>query len=294
MMRLAPPLDGFHMLSTPEMLLVKIAGLQQLGHSNLPCRYAYTEDFFRNVPTTRSFLTCRQFRIFGLLSLEPGPEQVTMALKDIEQFTKTALADLGVVVRSTPHATAEGFETFFTPEVSEVGHADRPSLADGRLSLAMGYNYAADQRLGLRYRTRGNRRAPVQAATYGMSLLRVLYAHFHVHRDAKGFALPQSTRPFHVAILPYGQGEMQSAAELYHRARAMGLKPLLDDRTTRPVGSRSDFAAFVGAPLAILLRGEGAEVWQLRGGVEKRRCSVEVALSLAASGIAAGARPKPL
>ncbi|MFF2546265.1 hypothetical protein ACFVUY_27375 [Kitasatospora sp. NPDC058063] len=246
---LSDMLDGYHLLTSPEMLLTGALGSTVLSHRELPVRVSYLTDIFRQMRNTRSILRCHQFRVFGGLTLERGPGQVGRSLAALAGVVSDALADFGVAVFDRWKQDPVHIEQFYACAEGSTTVDDAESLT-GRskaLSLAVGYHYAADMPPVVNYRTAANTLNGAAVTTYALCTNRVLYAVFDRHRDALGFALPAHLRPFDLVVVPTDSESVAAAEALYTRLGADGVRTALDDRQNRPVALRHRFADYVGA-----------------------------------------------
>jgi prolyl-tRNA synthetase len=265
---LSGELDGYHLMTSPEMLLAHANGQSQLSHRDLPVRVSYLTDIFRQMRTTRSILKCRQFRVFGGLTVEIDDEGVAVSLKDITAATARTLTDFGLVVDEMWQNDPLHVELFYPCAEGSTNVPDELALT-GRtkaLSLAVGYHYAAGSAPVVQYRSSSNALVGAGIATYALCTNRVLYSVFDRHRDRSGFALPRALRPFDVVVVPADAAGVAAADRLYTALDAAGLRTALDDRMTRPYGLRCEFADYIGAAGKLVVDGAGVRV-VLRDGV---------------------------
>jgi prolyl-tRNA synthetase len=255
-------LKGYHLLTTPEMLFIKEAARGVLSYRDLPLRRSYTANFFRNMPTTRSLLTCRQFRIVGTVALETREAGVRDALDQAVAASAEVLAALGVKTEMTRQEWGNKLELFFPCAEGDKWVADPREDPAGRaklLSLAIGYQYGAGSMLPLRHRSASNRNSPVLVASYGLCSNRLLYSVFDASRDQHGFALPLAVRPFDVIVISCDGGTRANALSLSRRLSRAGLRVGLDDRLTA-TAERKRFAAFTGAAAVAVVLGDRIQV----------------------------------
>lgn len=244
------PWNDFHLLVTPEMLLHRFSSSKTISYKNLPIRYSYSSDFFRDMPDTKSFLTCRQFRVFGLLSLEMSADGISEANRLAEHIIDESARKLGIVVDN--QMTDAGFETSY--RANSAWAQAGPTLARDAMPIAMGYHYGVNQRLPLRYRTADNNNGAMQIYTFGLSLYRLMFALFDRYRDQKGFALPPDIRPFDVSLIPIRPSDFALSEDVRRRLAAVGLKIAVDDRYAVAGRERVMAAGYIGAPAALRVR----------------------------------------
>jgi prolyl-tRNA synthetase len=272
---LKEPLDDFHLLTTPEMSLIHTIGAATLSHSQLPMRLCYTADFFRNSVALRSFLTCRQFRIFGALGFEPTEASVQEA---IDLFLSALLSVLGEFSVSVEVLRQEdgAFEIFY-PTAEGDYRADKldptaPLTEKRLLSLGMAYRYGKDRRIPIRMRTSQNKNARPFFSTFGLCTNRLLFAVFDASRTEAGFFLPRSLRPFDVVVVPRTQQEETVASEIVMRLAAADLAAVLDDRYKIPRLKRQTFSDLLGIPATIRVEHENI-FFRSREGLQETQLS---------------------
>lgn len=258
LVRLGKPFEGFHLLSTPEMLMYRFSRADVLSHRALPVRLSYATDFFRNVPATRTLLTCRQFRMFGMLSIERDGEALSESLADARAAMQAAFHRLGVQTTTRPMPNERlGFATSYRHQSWDGGGAREKMLA-------MGYHYASQMRLPLKYRSAANANTPASIFTYGASVYRLTHAVFEAARDRQGFNLGNALRPFDTTVIPRTEADAQDAARIYAAGMRMGFRPALDDRFGLSAARRRAFSEYFGAPTSVEVHA-GQAVVQIRG-----------------------------
>ncbi|GAB1644036.1 hypothetical protein [Krasilnikovia sp. MM14-A1259] len=264
---LSDTLRGYHLLTSPEMLLTGALGSAPLSHRDLPIRVGYLTDIFRQMKNTRSILRLRQFRVLGGLALEPDDAGVRGSLDELVALTVDTLAGLGLPLRQQWSTDPLHVEIFYPCAEGSTNVADEGSLTGiaKALSLAVGYHYAAATPPPVSYRTAGNALTGARMATYALCTNRVLYAVFDRHRDSLGFSLPASLRPFDAVVVPVGADAVAAAERLHATLVGRGIRSALDDRLNRPAVARQRFADYLGAPVTLRV---GADDFTLirRGG----------------------------
>lgn len=256
---LSKPFVGQHLINSPETLIARLTKGFELSHRALPLRLAYRTSIFRNMPETRSFLTCREFRVVGCLALMPSGAVSCDMKAEIGQTSEAVsrvAAGWGVL---TADVGKEG--------VIELGYLDAAEgdlrvYSDGvrqrALSLSIGYHYGKDIDFPATYRAADNVLHRPQSTTMALCTNRLMYSAFDATRDEHGFALTPAARPYDVMVLPRAANDMPAAADVADRLADDGLRAALDDRVNRKVGPRSDFAWYVGTPVCLVVhRGLG-------------------------------------
>jgi prolyl-tRNA synthetase len=259
-MRVHESIPDHHLITSPETLLARLAGRFEISYRTLPIRLSYATSIFRKMPETRSFLTCREFKVVGAVALLPH-----------EATLEDVVAELDAVRGAFGRAGA----TLSTPLVelrsgtaSELGHVSvegdvRASVAGvvtTVLSISVGYDYSRDLTFPMAYRTADNRLRDPQVTSLALCTNRLMYACFDSVRDELGFALPPAVRPFDIVVVPRSRGELDQVENMAHRARERGLRVGIDDRVNRRVGMRIAFASYIGVPATALVHRDLAVV----------------------------------
>ncbi|MEV0266907.1 hypothetical protein AB0I49_36975 [Streptomyces sp. NPDC050617] len=272
---LSDTMSGYHLMTSPEMLLTGALVDAPLSHRDLPVRVSYLADIFRQMKNTRSILRLRQFRVLGGLALTPEPAGVLDALEDLVRTTVGTLDRFGLRITAAWREDPLHVELFCASTEGSTNVPDASSLT-GRskaLSLAIGYHYGVGLPPAVNYRSSDNTLAGASVATYALCTNRVLYAVFDQHRDSLGFALPAELRPFEVVLVPSGTAALPSAEHLYDVLVASGVRTALDDRVNRPVVARSRFAEYIGAAVSCEVSSDGQLSGRLRGSTAPFLCS---------------------
>lgn len=276
-MHVKEPLGEFHLLTTPEMMLIRSIG-PAFSYSQLPMRLCYTTDFFRNAGDLSSFLVCRQFRIFGALGFEPSKDSAADALLLMRKVLCSVLEDFQVPVRVLGRSDG-GFEVFF-PTAEGDYRPDRLGIDTQQddlrlLSLGMGYPYGQSVRVPARMRTMDNRNAPLVFSTFGLCTNRVLFSVFEAARTPGGFRLPAMLRPFAVCLIPRARQYEPEAQKIMAELENAGLDVLLDDRYKLPCAEREGFANMLGIPTCVRVDTGGPEYRSLLEPVGFSAASIE-------------------
>ncbi|MCB9986002.1 MAG: hypothetical protein H6864_10025 [Micavibrio sp.] len=232
-MALTDRMEGYHLLSTPEMLFVKLTGTALISHRQLPIRQVYMSDFFRQIHDARSILKGKQFRVFGGISLERDGAGVTEGLAAFRAMTEASFSRIGLPFHVERNRGALDCEYFYLTD-KEGDNLVLPDICTQErvkaLSLAMAYHYAQDKKLPMRYRTEQNKNARPQLVTYGLGTQRLLYCVMDHYHDEKGFNLPLELRPFDLSVIPRSEREKDAAEKIYSILKKAGYKVCLDDR----------------------------------------------------------------
>jgi prolyl-tRNA synthetase len=258
MMRLAEPLDAYHVMFTPEPMIHDLAALTLLSYKQLPLRFCYHLDFFRDVKDAKGILKSRQFKTFVGTSIDADSNSVAEAIKLFRDLTTDILSTLAIQASVVRGRNGSDWETFYFG--SEGESLELPELEmQGKvkaLSLAMAYQYCPDKKLGGRYQNRRNKKKRVLMTTYGLGVQRLFFAVFDSCRDALGFALPAAVRPFDMVVIPKDQRSVEEAEQVYEVLRGSRYSVLLDDRMQHMSGLRAAFSDYLGIPMKIVVNGQ--------------------------------------
>lgn len=273
-MHLKSPQEGFHLLTTPEMTLIRTLG-PAFSHLQLPIQLSYTANFYRNANDLASFLTCRQFRIFGALGFEHDTAGALRSMAHVEQLLNSIFLAFGIPMY-TQRNEDNSFEMFYPTAEGDYPGSRLEGVSgvyDKKLlSLGMAFQYGADVRLPIRMRTPDNRNAPIHVWTFGLCTNRVLFAAFDAGRESDKFGLPKVIRPFDIAIVPVGREHVDQAQRLCLQLEAQGLRVVLDDRHKVSQIKRIGFAKTLGVPVQVSLSNAGAQIHTFDGKLLQSNC----------------------
>jgi prolyl-tRNA synthetase len=258
MMVLGGDMKGYHLLFTPEPIIDDLLAAQLLSHRQLPIRFCYHVDMFRNVADARGMLKTRQFQTFVGNTIEPDDEAVAHSLQLFESLTLAIFDQLGITVKTCRERKGMAFELFYMANEGEslfIPELD-PDKRITALSLAMAYHYCPTGQLSARFQGRDNKKHRILLTTYAIGVQRLFYTVFDAHRDALGFRLPKRVRPADVVLVPKTEADVARSLQLQARLRALGQRVLIDDRCQISLGARAAFADYIGAPWKWKIDGE--------------------------------------
>lgn len=272
LMHLSLQNDGYHLLSTPEMMFDRYFAGRVQSYRDLPIGYSYHTNMFRNMPYVVPMLKERQIRLFGFISMGFESEQWKTLLRFAESVHEVMIA-LGVKFDFRTDASKK--ELYFD-HPSPEGETRR-RIRDHRqinigariVELAMGYIYPDTGQRYCRYRSASNHNAYPVIATFGLGTTRLLYAICNSHRDDLGFKLPVACQPFQVSVIP-SPDHGQQAREFYDCLNDMGIDTMCDDRTLMPIDGRVEFAGFLGVSVTVAIDRSGIRL-RTRGDSEEVR-----------------------
>lgn len=256
--------SGRHLLTTPEMLLVRTAPITT--YRDLPYQRSYTASFFRNMKATKPLLVGRELRIAGLVGFHATGREVTDELAEVFEIT-TLLAEWKIYGEVLDHPSG-GRELVVPSSAGDVWMPGDGGARKRSLSLAVGYHYSPGAARGPRYRTKQNRNARAEILTFGLCTNRVLFAAFEGARDDLGFQLPARLRPFDLIVIPAAPGDL-GAAEKIGDTAASTCAIAIDDRFALRTADRKEFAFYLGVPQVLVVARGSARLLE-RGGRKGR------------------------
>ena len=244
-------LVGFHLLTTPEPMILDLAFKSLNTHNQLPVRYVYNVDIVRGVQRPKGILKGRQFKTFMGNSLDADKSSLEESLKLFEELSDNIFEKLEVDIYKRRNQKGIDIEHFyFCAEgdnlvMPEIDSTDRVSA----LSLSMAYHYNPKSEIKTRFRNNQNKNQRVLYATFGLGTQRAFYALFDAHRDDRGFNLPQRLVPFRYSLIPTSFADIPKMTELYFLIKR---KTILDDREKINFGDKAKFSDYVGVPWKII------------------------------------------
>ena len=263
-MRLQGKMEGFHLMTTPEPLFINILSDNNLSHQQMPLRYVYTSNFYRDMADPRHFLRGKQFKMFGVFSVDADMQSLQHSSEVFDSLTENLFSafKLPFYKKNSPdklmaeyfYLSEAGKENVYLPEID----ANNKTKA---LSLAMYYHYTVDGPLRLKYVNQENKKVKPLFLTYGLGTQRTLFSIMDANRDQYGFNLPECLRPFDYVLIPLHQKLKPYANMTYQRMKSLGFKTAIDDRTTISVGNRQKCSQFLSCPTNILVTDDGFKVY---------------------------------
>ncbi len=258
MMLLGGDMTGYHLLFTPEPIIDDLLAVQLLSHRQLPIRFCYHVDMFRNVSDARGMLKTRQFQTFVGTTIEADDHGVAASLHLFETLTSEIFGTLGIKVKTCLERKGMAFELFYEAKEGEslaIPELD-PDKRVKALSMAMAYHYCPSGKLSARFQDRLNKKRRIKMTTYAIGVQRLFYVVFDTNRDALGFNLPELVRPADVVIIPKAERDTDAATRITSRLQTFNQRVITDDRHNIPLGDRAAFADYIGAPWKLKVDGE--------------------------------------
>ena len=244
-------LEGYHLLTTPEPMILDLASVSLYAYSQLPIRFVYHVDVVRGVQEPKGMLKGRQFKTFMGNSLDEDRASLEESLRLFEQVSENIFNRLGIATHKRRNIGGVDLEHFYFG--TEGDNLVMPEIDTKKrvraLSLAMTYHYDPKKRVKARFRNKQNKNSRVLYGTYGIGTQRVFYALFDSHRDERGFNLPSELAPFQFSVIPVNSNDHEEVERLYETIRD---KALLDDRKNALFGEKATFSDYIGIPWKII------------------------------------------
>lgn len=267
-------LKGYHLLTTPETMILDLASTSLYTFKQLPIRFVYNVDVVRGIPRPKGILKGRQFKVFMGNSLDENKESLEESLRLFEQLSDKIFGRLEISFYKRRDIKGIHVEHFYLG--TEGDNLAMPEIDPNKriraLSLSMVYHYSPKKRVKVRFRNKQNKNSRVLYGTYGLGTQRAFYALFDSHRDERGFNLPPELAPFQFSVIPVKSEDYEQAEKIYE---AIKNKALLDDRENLLFGERATFSDYVGVPWKIIY-GNGSYTLKNRGeSIKKSFNSIE-------------------
>jgi hypothetical protein len=141
---------------------------------------------------------------------------------------------------------------------------DRRVRAHG---LTMCYRYPLPKHERPRFRDSRNKNARAIVGSYGITVTTAYWSIFDACRDELGFNLPPPVRPVTAVIIPQQRSDTEASLGLASELGASGASLAVDERRIDR-GRKAAFSDFIGAPLKILVSGDGFRL-RWRDGAEE-------------------------
>ncbi|OGZ71282.1 MAG: hypothetical protein A2904_02175 [Candidatus Staskawiczbacteria bacterium RIFCSPLOWO2_01_FULL_33_9] len=244
-------LKRYHLLTTPEPMIIDLASVSLNTFNQLPIRFVYNVEVIRGIKKPKGILKGRQFKVFMGNSLDEDEKSLEESLGLFEQFSDDIFCRLGIEVYKRRDFNGINVEHFyFGTEGENLAMPEiNPHKRIKALSLSMAYHYSSKKKLKVRFRNKVNKNSRVLYATYGLGTQRTFYALFDSHRDDRGFNLPVELAPFLFSVIPVKSDDSEFAERIYQSIRDVAQ---LDDRTNLLFGERMAFSDYVGIPWKII------------------------------------------
>ncbi len=262
-------LRGYHILTTPEPMILDLASISLTSHNQLPIRFVYNVDIVRGVQRPKGMLKGRQFKTFMGNSLDENQQSLEESLRLFETLSDNIFRRMDIRVHKRRNQGEISIEHFYLAE--EGDNLIMPEIDQEKrvkaLSLSMAYHYDPKKKVKARFRNRQNGNSRVLYGTFGLGTQRAFYALFDSHRDERGFNLPPELAPFKYAIIPVTPRDIAGAETVYSH---LGEKAIIDGRRNVLFGERAAFSDYLGVPWKII-SGNGEYTLRSRDGTCERK-----------------------
>jgi len=244
-------LEGYHLLTTPEPMILDLASVSLSSHNQLPIRFVYNVDVVRGVPRPRGILKGRQFKTFMGNSLDKDSVSLGESLELFGELSENIFTRFGIKTYKRKNQGGIDIEYFyFGPEgdnllMPEIDLKNRVKA----MSLSMAYHYDPGKKVKARFKNKQNKNSRTLYGTFGLGTQRVFYALFDSHRDSRGFNLPLELVPFQFSVIPINSDDYEKVEGLYEKIKG---KTLLDDRKNVLFGEKATFSDYIGIPWKII------------------------------------------
>jgi prolyl-tRNA synthetase len=245
-------IKGYHLLTTPEPMIVDLATSGLSSYRQLPIRIAYNIEFVRGINRPKGILKGRQFTVFTANSLDADTTSVNKSIKLFERLSDNIFGRLHIPIHKRHNKGGVDIEHFYLCDegenlaIPEIDDTERTQA----LSLSMAYHYCSDKKLKAKYKSTNNKKEHIKYITFGLGTQRALYSVFNAHRDKLGFNLPSNIASHKASIIPYSQQDINFANNIYEQNPDM----ILDNRTEMSIGQRAQFSEYIGIPWKIMCK----------------------------------------
>jgi len=228
------------LIGTSEEYLLEQIKKNNLSYRQLPLRYFFLVECFRNILRNENILKTKEFGGVCMLSINKNEEEFQNSLNLFIEITDSFLRKLKIPFIKVPKN--EGIEYIWPKSDGEKFYDGEKEIVG--ISLAMGYKYL--KKFDLKFMTKKGVLEPPVVGTYGIGTQRCLVAALDSNRSSYGFKLPEEIKPFTKAIIPVDfKDDMQMgfAEKIYLCLKKYDTKIYFDDRN-RTLKEKLDFADF--------------------------------------------------
>lgn len=247
-------IKGYHMFTTPEMMIMDLARVSLISHNQLPIRYVYNVEVFRGIRDPSDILKGRQFKTFMGSSLDPSLESLGDSLELFENLTDEMMRKFKIKGYKSRNRNGIDIEYFYFCDQGEnlvFQELNKERLK--ALSLAMVYKYNPPDKFRARFRNSKNKNSKILLATYGLGTQRIFYTIFNEFRDEKGFNLEKCIRPFDLFIIPFNKKYQEKSEQVYWKLKFSNTRVVFDDRENTLWSKKAEFSDYIGVPFKIIV-----------------------------------------
>lgn len=253
---LSGSMSDFHLMTSPEMMLVDMFARNIKQYPRLPIHYCYATDYFRNMRDPKGLFRSKQIRVFSGTSIDKTEKDQTETLERIQAVISGGFHELGI-----PYHREDGGSGF----VSEYHYMNSKETEGNRIpsicpdkkvrSLALGmvdkYNPATDMKRFSKIDGDGSIHKPI-ISSWALGTLRIMYTVLDHYRDHLGFNLPESIRPIDIVLLPR-YDSLPTAKRLASYLEEAGYSVAVDDFVNGQPEKRRNNAHFLGAGYSVFI-----------------------------------------
>ncbi|MBA4823461.1 proline--tRNA ligase [Pantoea ananatis] len=241
-------MERYHLLSTPEPLLINFLKEGLKSYRQLPIQMIFIAKFFRQLNSVNSILKSREFRMLAGACLYDCDKNSSSAIENFHLYTMHIASFFDLNLNHTFRKEISFMEYFYVHPDGEESFNDKPAM-----SIAMSYEYGKEKKLLAKYCGLNNRKMNARFVTYGLGLQRLFFAIFDSCRDDKGFNLPKSIRPFDITIIAHTDSDIADCLEFSKSLNIPAERILIDDRKNATTDEKESFSDFLGIPQKVIV-----------------------------------------
>lgn len=241
-------MDRYHLLSTPEPLLINFLKEGLKSYRQLPMQMIFIAKFFRQLNSVNSILKSREFRMLAGACLYDCDKNSSSAIENFHLYTMHIASFFNIKLDHMFRKEMSFMEYFYIHPDGEERFNETSAM-----SIAMSYEYGKEKKLLAKYCGLNNRRMNARFVTYGLGLQRLFFAIFDSHRDDKGFNLPKSIRPFDISIIAQTDSDIADCIKFSKSLKIPAERILLDDRNKVTTDEKEKLSDFLGIPQKVIV-----------------------------------------
>ncbi|CAI2518694.1 aminoacyl--tRNA ligase-related protein [Serratia liquefaciens] len=241
-------MDRYHLLSTPEPLLLNFLKEGLKSYRQLPIKMMFSAKFYRQLSQVQGILKTREFRMLAGACLQEHSEENESAIELFNQYTLHLASLFSIPLECIYNQESKFKEYFYIHPDGDERFNDTPAM-----SLAMAYEYGKEKKVVARYCSHSNRNMNAQFVTYGLGLQRLFFVILDRYRDSKGFNLPKILRPFDIALIPQRDEDISSCFTFADCLKIPPDRVMIDDRNKIPITEKENFSDYLGIPQKLII-----------------------------------------
>ncbi|CDG15949.1 aminoacyl--tRNA ligase-related protein [Xenorhabdus doucetiae] len=241
-------MERYHLLSTPEPLLLNFMREGLLSYRQLPLKMMFSAKFYRQLSQVHSILKTREFKMLAGACLYEFNKN-SQSFKHLFHDYMLHLSDLySLPIEYKINHDKKFNEYFYLHPDGDEKYGDVSAI-----SLSMAYEYGQDKKVYARYCSKDNKKMNAKFVTFGLGLQRLFFAILDNCRDKKGFNIPKHLRPFDICIIPQRSEDLKYCQELVNILHTPPDRVLIDDRSKVKSSDKERFADYLGIPQKLLI-----------------------------------------